>query len=515
MMYRKKDRSKQTQLQMLCIEDLVPENHMLREIEEAIDWSFIYDEVKGLYKEAEWGNPGIDPVVLFKIVFIQYLYGIRSMRQTIKDIEVNVAYRWFIGYDLTESIPHFSTFGKNYKRRFEGTDIFERIFRHILEEAVKCGFVDASAIYIDGTHIRANANKKKYVKEIVEAEAKRYQKELDEEIAHDRKEHGKKPLKDKRDDNDDENNGGGTGCSVETKEITKSTTDPECGVFHKGEHERQFAYIAGTACDKRNFILGFAVSPGNVHDSVMFDAVYENTVAYFPEVKAVVADSAYRTPWIAKRIIDDGRTPSLPYKSPMTPDGYFRKYEYVYDEYYDCILCPNDQVLRYSTTNRDGYREYKSDPKVCVTCPYRERCTRSKECQKTVTRHVWEPYIEKVEDYRHTQWVKDLYDERKQKIERVFADAKVKHGLRYTQLRGLAKVTMQVTLTFACMNLKKLAKWKRISSSHNYFFNLSFLFSLFSTCFTKKFHTAPLGAVCLLLVYSLPLGTLCSEGIFG
>ena len=159
-MYRKKDKSKQSQIQMVSIEELVPQDHMLREIENAIDWSFIYDEVKGLYKEAEWGNPGIDPVVLFKIVFIQYLYGIRSMRQTIKEIEVNIAYRWFIGYDLTEPIPHFSTFGKNYKRRFEGTDIFERIFRHILEEAVRCGFVDASAIFIDGTHIRANANKK-------------------------------------------------------------------------------------------------------------------------------------------------------------------------------------------------------------------------------------------------------------------------------------------------------------------------------------------------------------------
>ena len=89
-MYRKKDKSKQTQLQMLCIEDLVPQDHMLREIENAIDWNFIYDKVKGLYKEAEWGNPGIDPVVLFKIVFIQYLYGIRSMRQTIKEIEVNI-----------------------------------------------------------------------------------------------------------------------------------------------------------------------------------------------------------------------------------------------------------------------------------------------------------------------------------------------------------------------------------------------------------------------------------------
>ena len=475
-MYRKKDKSKQTQLQMLCIEDLVPQDHMLREIEEALDWSFIYDEVKGLYKEAEWGNPGIDPVVLFKIVFIQYLYGIRSMRQTIKEIEVNIAYRWFIGYDLTEPIPHFSTFGKNYKRRFEGTDIFERIFRHILEEAVKCGFVDAKAIFIDGTHIRANANKNKKVKELVAVEAKRYQKELDEEIARDRKEHGKKPLKDKADENDDEGEdhdkgdddngtGGGAAGSSETREITKSTTDPECGMFHKGEHERQFAYIAGTACDKRNFILGFAVAPGNVHDSVMFDDVYNNTVANFPEVKSVVVDSAYRTPWIAEKIIDDKRTPSMPYKCPMTLEGYFKKYEYVYDEYFDCYICPNNQVLKYSTTNREGYREYKSDPETCKNCPCREKCTKSKGCQKTVTRHVWESYLETVEDCRHTPWIKDLYDKRKQKIERVFADAKVKHGLRYTQMRGLAKVTMQVTLTFACMNLKKLAKWKKKYSS--------------------------------------------------
>ena len=497
-MYRKKDKSKQTQMQILCIEDLVPKDHMLREIESAIDWSFIYEEVKGLYKEAEWGNPGIDPVVLFKIVFIQYLYGIRSMRQTIKEIEVNVAYRWFIGYDLTEAIPHFSTFGKNYKRRFEGTDIFERIFRHILEEAVKCGFVDASAIYIDGTHIRANANKNKKDKEIVAVEAKRYQKELDEEINRDREEHGKKPLQDKKDDDDEGNNGnGGTATGGgETKEITKSTTDPECGLFHKGEHEKQFAYIAGSACDKRNFILGFAVAPGNVHDSVMFDDVYNNTIAYFPEVETVVADSAYRTPWIAKKIIDDGRTPALPYKSPMTPDGYFKKYEYVYDEYYDCILCPNNQVLRYSTTNSEGYREYKSNPEICKHCPYRERCTRSKDCQKTVTRHVWEDYIEKVEDYRHTPRVKNLYDKRKEKIERVFADAKVKHGLRFTQLRGLAKVTMQVTLTFACMNLKKLAKWKRRASSHNSFFvAFEFIFQNLLLFLQKSTHTSAFASV--------------------
>ena len=140
----------------------------------------------------------------------------------------------------------------------------------------------------------------------------------------------------------------------------------------------------------------------------------------------------------------------------MTSDGYFRKYEYVYDEYYDCYICPNNQVLKYSTTNRDGYRDYKSNPEICQHCPCREQCTKSKDCQKTVTRHVWEDYLEKVEDCRHTPWVKDLYDMRKQKIERVFADAKVKHG--FTQLRGLAKVTMPGHAYFCVHEFEKARK---------------------------------------------------------
>ena len=141
------------------MEALVSEKHILRAIDKAIDFGFIYEEVEGLYSEK--GRPGIDPVSLFKKVFIQYLFGIRSMRQTIKEIEVNVAYRWFIGYSLTELVPHFSTFGKNNVRRFAATDIFERIFKRILSEAEKAGYVDASAVFIDATHIKASANKYK------------------------------------------------------------------------------------------------------------------------------------------------------------------------------------------------------------------------------------------------------------------------------------------------------------------------------------------------------------------
>ena len=83
------------------------------------------------------------------------------MRQTIKEIEVHMAYRWFIGCDLFEKIPHFSAFSKNDTRRFQGTRVFERIFEKNLEEAVNSGYVDASAVFIDGTHVKASANKKK------------------------------------------------------------------------------------------------------------------------------------------------------------------------------------------------------------------------------------------------------------------------------------------------------------------------------------------------------------------
>jgi len=449
-MLSKEKKQTRDQLQMLSIEDLVPKEHILRDIDGAINFDFIYDLVKDLYSRDN-GRPSVDPVVLFKIIFIKFLFGIRSIRQTIREIEVNMAYRWFLGYGMTEQIPHFTTFGKNYERRFADSDVFEKIFEHILLEAVQCGFVDATAVFIDATHIKASANKKKAVNAAVKIEAKHYHAELMEEINKDRQAHGKKPFEDKGDGD----------APPPTKDAKVSTTDPECGMFHKGEHEKQFTYTTHVACDKHNFILGCDVSAGNVHDSVMFDGLYKDVLARFPEIEAAALDSGYKTPWIMKQIFDSKRIASTPYRRPMTKEGFFKKYEYVYDEHYDCVLCPENKVLKYSTTNRDGYREYKSDPKICVNCPSRHQCTESKNCQKVVTRHVWEDYMELAEDIRHSPEGKELYSMRGQTIERVFADAKEKHFMRYTYYRGLAKLRMQVLLTFAAMNLKKLAKWKR------------------------------------------------------
>ena len=445
---------KREQIQMFCMDDLVPEDHLLRIIDKAIDWSFIYDLVEDKYS-ADIGRPSMDPVTLIKIPFIQYLYGIKSMRQTIKEIEVNVAYRWFLGLDLGDKVPHFSTFGKNYTRRFKDTDLFEQIFKHILEECYRCHLVDPREVFVDATHVKARANNKKMRKRIAEQEALFYEQMLRKEINEDREREGKNPLKDK----DDSNNPPSAGGCGDVKEIKESTSDPESGWFHKGEHKQVFAYAIETACDKHGWVLDYTVSPGNLHDSRTFKGLYDKIKNI--GIKTLIADAGYKTPAIAKLLIDDNITPLFPYKRPMTKQGFFKKTDYAYDEYYDCYICPNNHTLEYTTTNRDGYREYKSCGITCANCPYLSQCTESKDHVKVITRHIWEPYMEQCEEIRQTLGMKELYSHRKETIERLFGTAKENHGFRYTQLFGKARMEMKVALTFACLNLKKLAGIKR------------------------------------------------------
>jgi hypothetical protein len=182
------------QIQMTCSENLVPANHLLRKIDKAVDFNRIYGMVEHLYREDN-GRPAADPVVLVKMVFIQHLFGIRSLRQTVKEIDA------------------------------------------------------------------------------------------------DREAHGKKPPKDK----DDDPCGG-------MKEAIVSDTDKDCGLFRKGEHKVEFAYTTHVACDENNFVLACETAPGNVHDSVVFDAVYDAAVRILPEADAVAVDGrTYATVPTGKR----------------------------------------------------------------------------------------------------------------------------------------------------------------------------------------------------------------------
>ena len=442
------------------LEELVPQDHKVRKLEGAIDWSFIYPLVKELYSNI--GRPGIDPVVLFKMIVINYIFGCNSMRKTCREIEVNLAYRWFLGLTIDEKVPDYSTWAQNYIRRYRESDVFDQIFSHILDQVIEAGFVHPETVYGDATHMKASANKRKSRKEEVELVKKVYEDDLLDEINEVRKEHHQKEIgRLSRTELDFDEETGEQIERVKTKEIKVSTTDPESGNYHKGEHEECFAYCHTVFCDGNGFVLAYDTAPGNTHDSVSFYEPYGKLNERFgEEIENVVLDAGYKTPAILKEIIENDQKPYMPYKRPMTKKGFFPKREYVYDKAQDKYICPNMKDLKYITTDRKGYKKYKSNPAECAECPLRDRCTKSRNHQKTIIRHVWEEYVEQAEDIRATDKWKEIYPKRKETIERVFADDKENHCLRYTRIRGLKKNGHQAALIFACHNLQRLANWK-------------------------------------------------------
>jgi transposase len=434
----------QNEYEFVSIDDMVPSDHLLRKIDRYIDFSFIIEKVRPYYSE-ENGRPS-DPLILFKMMFIGYLYGIRSERQLEQDIKMNMAYRWFLGLRFHDPIPHHSTISWNRQKRFKDTNIFQEIFDEIVLKAINHEMVGGRVLFSDSTHLKANANKNKFTKEEVQVETREYIEELNKAVEEDREKQGKKPLKEKEE-------------VKETKEIRVSTTDPDCGFMSRENKQEMFCYLDHRTTDmKFNIITDAFVTAGNVHDSVPYLNRLDRQIERFGfKVEAVAIDSGYLTNPICKGLSDRKIFGVIAHRRFHPTTGLFPKWKFTYDKEQDIYICPNQQELIYKTTTRDGYREYKSDSKKCASCPLLSQCTRSKNKVKVVTRHVWEGHKEKVRLNRLSKSGKMLYKFRKEKVERSFADSKELHGLRYCRLRGLKNASEQVLLTAACQNMKKIA----------------------------------------------------------
>lgn len=449
----------QTKMEMVCIGDLVPAEHLLRKIDRAIDFSFIHDKVKDLYC-ADNGRPAIEPVLLFKMLFIGYLFGIRSERQLVREVEVNVAYRWFLGLGLTDPVPHSTTFSKNRQRRFNESPVYQEIFDEIVMQAIRRRMVDGKTLYTDSTHLKASANKGKYKKVMVEKSTRSYLQDLDRDIAKDREDHGKPPLPPSK-------------SSPERKETKVSTTDPDSGYMVRDGKPKGFFYLDHRTVDgNHGIITDTFVTPGNVHDSVPYLERLDRQAKRFGfEITSTGLDAGYFTPHVCKGLIKRNIYGVIGYSRPPHKPGYLRKRDFVYDEQTDCYLCPQNQILQYRTTTREGYREYASNPSICRNCELLSQCTRSKNQTKLILRHIWQEYKEEINSHRYEHRGKSIYKRRKETVERSFADGKELHGHRYARFRGLSKVQAQCLLSAACQNMKKIAllAWRKGQTPPNFF----------------------------------------------
>ncbi len=435
----------QQELELVTIESLVPSDHLLRRIDAAIDLEFIRERVRHLYC-ADNGRPALDPVVLFKLLLIGYLFGIRSERQLMREVQCNAAYRWFLRLKLTDKVPDASTLSQNRRRRFRASDVYQQIFDDIVELACGKGFVTGKVLYTDSTHLKANANKHKFDVVRVEVKPVEYLAQLEAAVEEDRAEHGKRELKTKA-------------ATPGTKEIKVSRSDAQSGYMVRDGKPKGFFYLDHRTVDgKHAIITDTHVTPANVHDSVPYLQRLDRQRERFGfKVEAVGLDAGYSTAAIAKGLEDRNIYGVIGYRTPNHGEGLFRKRQFRYDEEKDVYVCPGGQLLVYRTTNREGYRQYHSDAKKCLECPLRQQCTRSRNAIKIVTRHVWQRCKDRVDAHRLEPRGKRIYKRRKETVERSFADAKQLHGHRYARMRGLAKVQEQSLLAAVAQNIKKIA----------------------------------------------------------
>jgi transposase len=441
----KNPEAQQHELELVTIESLVPADHLLRKIDRAVDFEFIRERVRHLYCENN-GRPALDPVVLFKLLFIGYLFGIRSERQLMREVQVNAAYRWFLRMRLQDKVPDASTLSQTRRRRFRDSEIYQQIFDEIVELACRKGLVSGDVLYTDSTHLKASANKNKFDLQRVEVRPVEYLQQLDAAISEDRAAHGKRELKTKA-------------SAPETKEIKVSRTDGDSGYMVRDGKPKGFFYLDHRTVDGRHAIITDThVTPANVHDSVPYLGRLDRQRERFGfQVRAVGLDAGYATAAIAKGLEDRNIYGVTGYRRLNHVDGMFHKRQFRYDAERDLYVCPNQQLLIYRTTNREGYRQYHSDPGVCRQCHLRMKCTRSRNATKIVTRHVWQQSRDRIDQHRLEPHGKRIYKRRKETVERSFADAKQLHGHRYARMRGLLRASEQCLLAAAAQNLKKIA----------------------------------------------------------
>ena len=418
----------QSEILMTTMEEIVPQDSLFRKIDKYIDFTFIYEEVKDLYCDNN-GRPSIDPVVLFKLVFIQALDGIKSMRKTCEKIKVDAEYRWFLGIPFGTDTPHFSTFSKNYERRFKDSDVFENIFINIVKQAIKYHLVDGTTFYTDSTHKKANANKNKYTDEIIKT-VKERRKWLEEEINEERIKQEKKPFTYK-----DE---------IEEKHIKVSKTDKESGYYHRDNKEKGFMYLDHRTVDNKcDIIVDAHMTKGNVHDSEPFikRAEYLKKTYGF-EIKKYGVDSGYLTLDIKKYFIENDIFAVFGYRRYGTPESRKEKSKYEYMKELD-IYCEKEtgEVLEYKgLIDRNGYKKYENTDKT-----------------KIVRRHIHEEWNEIFRENRLSTEGKELYKKRKEKVELSFADSKNNHGYRYAMYKGVEKNQHYTWLICAAQNMKNIA----------------------------------------------------------
>lgn len=439
----KRSESKQMKMSFVTLEELMPQEHFLRDLDKFIDFDFIYDNVTDLYSNT--GRPLIDPVVMIKMLLIGYIYGIDSERKLEQEITVNIAYRWFLGIDFDERVPDHSTISQLRRRKFDGTTVFRDVFDEIVRKCIEAGLIDGKLLLTDSTHIRANARND--LREVIEVPdtPTEYMQKLDREAY----ELGliKEPVE---------------YDTAKTKEATKSITDPECGLMKRPGKPIGFHYFDHQTCDsKYGIITDVFVTAGNVHDSTPHPARLKYQIDKFDlKTEAICADASYDSGEVYDSMLKLNIKTFIPERSRSGTPNYESEFDpknFTYCETEDKIICPAGNELTFSTyRKKDRRKRYSAGKSDCKECPYKNQCIGNSKNPRNVDRSLHEEArsVQRKNlnspEYNAAMRLRQIW------CEGNFSHQKERHNLRRTRKRGIERVTEQCLLSACALNLKRL-----------------------------------------------------------
>jgi len=466
------------------LDALLPADNFYRRLEERLDLSFVRELVQDCYEEM--GRPSIDPVVFFKLHLIAFFERIISERHLMETTHLNLAHRWYLGYDFDEPLPDHSSLSKIRSRY--GVEAFLRFFEHIVELCIEAGLVDGDEFYFDATNVEANASMSSLRPRLSLVAAQEHVQKVFEENPPPKED--AQPMAPSVRDVEDTGQASSPPAPtasapspfrrlVETyrhahrSPLRKKTryvrvadwkvsrTDPDASPMKSPGSRTKLGYHSQYVVDggRARIILATLVTSATVmENSPMLDLARWTRFRWHLRPKQATGDTTYGTLDNIKALEEDGIKAYVPLPDWSERTAFYGARDFNYLPGRDLYLCPQGQELRRARTKyTESVHVYQARAEVCNACPVKSACTNSVG-GRTIHRPFDQEYLDRVRRYHETAACQRAIRKRKVWLEPLFGEAKTIHGLRRFRLRGLEKVNMEGLMIAAGQNLKRLLR---------------------------------------------------------
>lgn len=467
---------------------LIPENHLLRRIHEVVDFSFIHELVQSSYCRY-YGRPANEPELLFRLLFLQILYGLSDERM-VQEAQVNLAYKWFVGLNPEENIPDSSQLSRFRNHRLGASEI-DDLLKVIVKQCIEKGVIKSNTLILDSTHSLAASQRKRPL-DVLRDAAKRLLRTVIKKHPKLEKKLPRQPEL-KIDQVDAEvvmlHYLAQLGESVEAflpdhegaiseklqiaKQIVEderllsnkgilSAIDPDARFGWKSNTKSFFGYKNHLAMTPEEIITAVEVTGGSSDDGKQFPTLLNQSLENGIKVNEIIADTAYSGRDNLAEMKEQNIQPVIPL-NPIVHNGGLKQKGFEYNKDADFVICPSGEhsvrkaIQGSKQTGNSRSLVFYFNIEKCKVCPLREGCYKPNTKSKTYSeRIIAEHYKEQIEFEMSA-----IYKERIKRrpiIEHKNAELKRHHGLARAKYRGLFRMRMQTLLTVFVVNVKRMIK---------------------------------------------------------